>query len=547
MNLKKGIMNGLLLTILFSGCMAKSDNMNEGKEDKRVKFEASDISYKKNTNKTLEEAEKEIQDNDNVAIVYDSDDRNINVGIDKSATQITLDNTNITLSDNNVGEINDSTLTIQKPGTYVISGTLKNGQIIVNSEVEGIVHLIFDGVSITSKNSAPLYLKNSTKTVITLNEGTNNYLIDSDAYEFNNEEEPNATLYSNSNLTINGSGNLTVTANFRDGIAGKELKVIGSNITVKAKENGIKGNDYIAIESGTVSVVAGEVGLMVPSSEDATLGYAVIDGGTINIKAVDTGISAGNIIKINNGNVTIKSRGMGLNALSHIYIYDGLLGISSGKNGIQGDKSINILGGEIKIKTNDNTTTSHSYGMKAIEDINILGGDTLIESIKESIYSDQLVYIFDGTIQIQSGDEVMEEDELDSSNEENKNVQKDSIGEESQNSTNALIDTDDTFVINGGLLIATGGIEMKVFPSKNASSQNSVVVTFDTIQKANTLLHIEDESGNVVITFEPDKDYQTLVVSSRFLNEGVTYNLYSGDKIAKSFDVTSPVSQVFVE
>lgn len=546
MNFKKGIMSGLLLTILLTGCMAKSDKMNDGNEENNAKIGISDI-YKTNTNKTQEEALKEIKSNDNIAIVYDSDDRNINVGIDKSATQITLENTNIILSDNSIGKINDSTLTIQKPGTYVVSGTLKDGQIIVNSEVEGIVHLIFDDVSITSKKSAPLYVKNSTKTVITLNEGTNNYLIDSDTYEFDKEEEPNATLYSKSNLTINGSGNLTVTANFRDGIVSKELKFIGSNITIKAKENGIKGSDYVAVESGTVSVVAGGVGLLVPSSEDVTLGYAVIDGGSIHIKAIDVGINAGNIIKINNGDVTIKSREMGLNALSHIYIYNGLLGIVSGKNGIQGEKSINIVGGEIKIRTNDNTTTSYGNGMKAAHDINILGGDTIIESLDNPIRSDQLVYIFDGTIQIQSGDEVIDEDELLSKNKEIKNTKKNSEVEESQNNTLNLNDKDGTFVINGGYLIATGGTEMKVFPSENASSQNTVIVTYEKEQRANTLLYIEDDEGNVIFTFEPNKDYQTLVVSSSLLKEGVIYNLYSDDKIVKSFKITSPVTQVIVD
>lgn len=545
MNYKKGIMSGLLLTILFTGCMAKSDKMNDGNEENDAKIGISDI-YKANTNKTQEEALKEIKSNDNIAIVYDSDDRNINVGIDKSATQITLENTNIILSDNSIGKIYDSTLTIQKPGTYVVSGTLKDGQIIVNSEVEGIVHLIFNDVSITSKKSAPLYVKYSTKTVITLNEGTNNYLIDSDTYEIDKEEEPNATLYSKSNISINGSGNLTVTANFRDGIVSKELKVIGSNITIKAKENGIKGSDYVAVESGTVSVVAGGVGLLVPSSEDATLGYAVIDGGSIHIKAIDVGINAGNIIKINNGDVTIKSRGMGLNALSHIYIYNGLLGIVSGKNGIQGEKSINIVGGEIKIRTNDNTTTSYGNGMKAAHDINILGGDTIIESLDNPIRSDQLVYIFDGTIQIQSGDEVIDEDELLSKNKEVINTKK-NTDKESQNNTLNLNDADDTFVINGGYLIATGGTEMKVFPSENASSQNTVIVIYEKEQKANTLLYIEDDEGNVIFTFEPNKDYQTLVVSSSLLKEGVIYNLYSDDKIVKSFKITSPVTQVIVD
>jgi hypothetical protein len=518
------LVSGMLLTILFTGCSAKNHNRNKVIEEGQMINGTSDVKVSK-TNKTLEEAMIEVQSGNNVAIVYNSDDRNINIGIDKKPTQISFEDTNIFLSDNSIGKITDSTLTIQKPGTYVISGTLKNGQIIVNSEVEGIVHLIFDGVSITSKNSAPLYIKNSTKTVLTLNKDTNNYLIDSDVYEFANvtEEEPDGTLFSKSNLTINGSGNLTVTANFRDGIScSKELKIIGSNIIVKAKEDGIKGKDYVAIESGTISVVAGGVGLMASNNEEPSLGYAVIDGGTINIKSINKGIRAGNIIKINNGNVTIKTRGVGLNALSNIYIYNGHVGITSGRNGIQGDKSINILGGEIKITTSDNASSSYGKGITAVEDINILGGDTVIESLEEPILSNQLVYIYDGTIHIQSGNNVVEEESL---------------------TTN----TEDTFVLNGGYLIAVGEQGMAVVPSENASRQNSVIVTYKKIQKANTLLYIEDEEGNVIVSLEPTKDYQSLVVSSNLLKVGATYNLFSGESLVKSFEITSMATQVFLD
>lgn len=539
MNVKKGknllLVSGMLLTLLFAGC-AKSNKINEGSEKDIAQYGIGERNL--TSNKTLEEAMEEIKSSDNVAIVYNSDDRNIDIGIDERPTQITFDNNNIILSDNSIGKIKDSTLTIQKPGTYVISGTLKNGQIVVNLEAEGIVHLIFDGVSITSKNSAPLYIKNSTKTVLTLNTDTNNYLIDSDTYEYDNvtEKEPNATLFSKSNLTINGSGNLTVTANFKDGIScDKEFKIIGSNITVKAKEDGIKGKDYVAIESGTLSAVAGGVGLKVSNSEDVALGYAVIDGGTINIKAINKGIQAGNIMKINNGDVAIKTRGVGLNALSNIYIYDGNVSINSGRNGIQGKQSVNIIDGEIKITTDDSTSTGNRIGIESVENINILGGELVIDSLNAPIHSSQMLYVYDGTIHIQSGIA------------QSANDEKDSVNEEVSIDTTGLIDTDGTFIINGGFLIAVGNPSTAVVPSANDSRQNSVIVTYDTVQKANTSLYIKDEEGYSIVTFEPTKDYKSLVVSSNILREGSTYNLYSGEKLITSFKITSNVTQVLVD
>ena len=59
-------------------------------------------------------------------------------------------------------------VTITSEGTYVVSGTLDNGQIIVNAGDDDKVYLILNGADITCHTSAPVYVQNADKTTITL-------------------------------------------------------------------------------------------------------------------------------------------------------------------------------------------------------------------------------------------------------------------------------------------------------------------------------------------------------------------------------------------
>ncbi len=62
---------------------------------------------------------------------------------------------------------------------------------------------------------------------------------------------PNAAIFSNDDLTINGGGSLTVDANYNNGIQSKDdLHITGGNISVTAVNDGIKGRDSIAVRDG---------------------------------------------------------------------------------------------------------------------------------------------------------------------------------------------------------------------------------------------------------------------------------------------------------
>ena len=64
--------------------------------------------------------------------------------------------------------ISNGLIEIRTTGTYVIEGTLDDGQIVVDAEDTGTVRLVLNGASITSSTSAAIYVKQADQTVISL-------------------------------------------------------------------------------------------------------------------------------------------------------------------------------------------------------------------------------------------------------------------------------------------------------------------------------------------------------------------------------------------
>jgi hypothetical protein len=140
--------------------------------------------------------------------------------------------------------VQGSQATITAPGTYLISGSLSDGQIVVNTKAKEVVRLVLNGVDIASATSAPVYFAAAEKVVIVLADGSQNTLSDAKTYTFAvvADEEPAAAVFSKADLSIGGSGSLSVTANFQDGISSKDgLTIAGGKLTVTAVDDGLRG------------------------------------------------------------------------------------------------------------------------------------------------------------------------------------------------------------------------------------------------------------------------------------------------------------------
>ncbi len=231
-----------------------------------------------------------------------------------SATDLTTayssEDTSIKLNGNTVkisgsgASFADKRISITSPGTYVFSGTLSDGQIYVNVSKEEKVQLVFNGVNITNTTTSCVYVDSCDKTVITLAEGSKNTLTDCSAYIFPSpsKTKPNACIFSDDDLTINGSGSLTVNAKYNNGIGtDNDLTIVGSTIKVSAVNNALKGDYSFTCKDANITIISDGDGIKVDDDYRKDKGYIYIESGNFNITAADDAIQAVTSITILSG------------------------------------------------------------------------------------------------------------------------------------------------------------------------------------------------------------------------------------------------------
>lgn len=280
-------------------------------------------------------------------------------------------------------------------GVFVFSGKLDDGQIIVDSQTKGTVRLVFNGMELHSKDSAPVYVKNADKTIITLADGTQNLVSDGQNYVYaSSEDKPNAAIYSEDDLTINGTGSLTVKANFNNGIMGKDdLKVTGGNIAIQAVDDALVGRDMLLIKEGTFTIQAGGDGIKSTNDTDSAKGYIAIEGGTFDIRSGSDAVQAESSMLITGGNFTVITGG----------------GSGSAPAKVPADpRQVGRPGAApapATTTTQTATDSKSSKGLKAKADIAISGGTFTIDSADDAIHSNNSIAITNGDITISSGDD----------------------------------------------------------------------------------------------------------------------------------------------
>ena len=234
---------------------------------------------------------------------------------EKSAVKITLNGDSVTADDKNV-EVDGSKVTITGAGTYVLSGTISDGQIVVDSDDKDSVRLVLNGAEITCSNSSAIWVK-AGDTIITLADGTENTLTDGAEYTTDSEDdEPKAAVYAKDDLTFNGSGSLTVNGNYKNGIQCKDaLKFVSGTYTITAANNGLVGKDSVSIKDGTYTITSGGDGIKSTNTDETDKGYVIIDGGTFTFTAEGDGIQAETLLRVNDGDFTITTGGGSENAV----------------------------------------------------------------------------------------------------------------------------------------------------------------------------------------------------------------------------------------
>ncbi|HPU13431.1 MAG TPA: carbohydrate-binding domain-containing protein, partial [Aeromicrobium sp.] len=226
-------------------------------------------------------------------------------------------------SDGGKAKVSGDVVTISTAGTYLISGTLSDGQIVVNSEADGKVVLVLDGANVTSGTTSPIQVIQADETVVVLADGSTNTLADSAKSGADDEEDdaPNATLWSADDLTIAGTGTLNVKGLSNDAITSKDgLVILSGKINVDAVDDGIRGKDYLVVADGTINVDADGDGFKsdkdsfdtADDETEADLGSVAILGGKISIAAGDDGVHAEGGLTVSAGTIDISKSEEGL-------------------------------------------------------------------------------------------------------------------------------------------------------------------------------------------------------------------------------------------
>lgn len=420
-------------------------------------------------------------------------DRDKEVGYDES------ESVTISLADNNSScesdavSITENTITIKDEGTYILSGSLSDGMVIVEAEDTDKVQIVLNGASISNDQSAALYVRSADKVFVTTVSGTENTLEHSgSSYTAIDENNIDAAIFSKSDLTLNGEGTLTVTAQEGHGIVSKDDLVLTSGTyVITSASHGLSGKDSVRIANGTYTIVSGKDGIHAQNKDDSSSGFVYLAGGTYTISAGDDGI----------------------HAASNVTISDGKIDITQSYEGIEG-LSIDIAGGEISVLASDDGINA-AGGNDSSSSEGFQGGDDQFAST-EGAY----IQISGGVLHVNaSGDGIDSNGDITVSGGE-------TYVSGPTNDGNGSLDSNGSAQITGGIFAASGSSGMSQnFDS--SSTQGVIMVNVDE-QEGNTEISLLDSSSTELLSWTAEKQYSSIIISTPEVQQGETYTITAG-------------------
>lgn len=490
-------------------------------------------------------------------------DRDKSGGYDESsAVKITLNGSSASVSGSGVS-ISGSTVTITATGTYIISGSLSDGQIVVAASDSDKVQLVLNNAEINCSTSAAIYVKSADKVFVTLPAGTTSSLGGGTEYVQTDDNTVDGVIFSKSDLTLNGTGTLKIDADYKHGIVTKDtLCITGGTYVIDAVKTCLAGKDGIKILDGSFTLTAGSKGLNSGNDDDAREGSIYIAGGTFTIKSEDDSIHADGSCIIAGGTYTIAAGDDGIHANYDTIITDGSITITDSYEGIEG-RRITVSGGTINLTASDDGINAATGGssdeqqmpggqkgefggfgrqkgadgqsqemqmpqeMQAPQDGQQPSGmdmDNKGQAPASQSASDDDVYvkITGGTITVNAGG-----DGIDSNGNLYITGGTVYVAGPTGNGDGAL-DYEGEASITGGTLIAAGSSGMAQGMGSN-STQCSMLVNLSETIAAGSVISLKDSSGNVLISWTSPKQFSSVVISTAELAQGSTYTLVTGD------------------
>lgn len=525
---------------------------------------------------------------------------------EKDLTPATLSDSTITFSESgaeimgNGASANGSVVTISMPGTYSISGSCSDGQLIINCGGDDDVYLILNNIELICTNGPAILCENAGKLTVTLAEDSVNSLSDGAGYTTESGEDTGAALFSRDTLVINGTGALNVNGVYKDGIKSKDgLKLCGGTISVTSAEDGIIGKDYLLAAAGEVTVNSGLDALKSTNSTETDKGYVSVTGGSYRLICGNDGIQAETSLNISGGDIDIVSGG-GSSTVEYQQndnggmiggrwgnfsdmdgsfdfggMTDGSGSSADSMKGLKAGGSVIISGGSVTADCADDAI--HSNGSVTID-----GGSFTLSSGDDGIHSDTVLSVADGEINIITSYEGLEgnavelnggticltafDDGINASGTQNSEDSYISIsggsitvnaggdGVDSNgtvsmsggtlvvfgptNSGNGALDYESSFAMSGGTLIALGSKGMAQAPSTLSQPCLSVYGNAG----AGSTIEVRNSDGEAIISTVTPKACQSLIFSTGEFVSGQTYSVYADEELIAEVTATDGVS-----
>jgi len=431
---------------------------------------------------------------------------------ESEAVKITLSGKTAACNSSNV-QIEDGVVTIKAAGVYVLSGTLTDGTIVVDAGDDDKVQLVLDGVSIMAADYAAIYAKNADKVFVTLAEGAGNSLTVSGDYVQTDDNNVDAVIFAKCDLTLNGTGSLTVKDNTGHGIVSKDdLVVTGGTYTIYSQDHCLNGKDSVRIADGTFNLSCDEDGIHA-GNDDQQDGYVYIEGGDINISVGDDAIHAEGLLIITGGDIDVSKSCEGVEG-------DKILVTGGDIDVISSDDGFNAAGGSSGSGDNhDGFGDSSGSG----DNHDGFGGGPGMGGVDMDADNDAYILITGGTININANG-----DGIDSNGCIGITGGSVYVLGPSDNGNGAM-DYGICAAITGGEIVAVGGSGMAQ-GFGDESTQCSALVNFDEWVDAGETITLTDSDGKEVLNYRVDKKFNSVVISTSDMKQGDNYTLTVGDQ-----------------
>ena len=482
----------------------------------------------------------------------------------EGAVHITLEGSTASIEGSGA-YVKGSDVVIASSGRYIVTGELKGGSLIVDAHNNSKVWILLSGVFLTCSDDAAIRIDQADKVFLTLAEGTENVVTSGETYsEEALSDNTGGAIFSHDDLTIGGSGSLTVSASYKHGIdANDDLVITGGTVVIEAPADGIHASDSLRICSADLTINAGDDGLAT-GEENAPL---YMESGSVSITAGGDGIHSAGDITLAGGSLVISAKDDGIHSDTSFLITDGSVVINESYEGIEA-LTIDQQGGDISIVSSDDGFNANggssgqpgmggfgggrgenrgpggiSAGTESRQDASGEQGAgemsesppeaeiTDTEASAESSASDTWIHISGGSLTILNGTG-RDADGLDSNGDiliSGGTVRISLTGSGSNSAIDYNSEGGASCLITGGTVIACGASSMaEAFDE--SSAQCAVLLSLSQEAEAGSLFDLLSEDGTSLLSWEVPYGFTSVSFSCPEMEKGGSYTVRAGDQ-----------------